>query len=109
MKFKEPVANAAEGNARGRIRGKGGGDRHGGGGGWKQKEGRTNESQESAVNKTGIIRQSRSDFIYASTLLRFYSAAFYTRSTHVRKIARNEKVSFSIYKTPRVHISRVSG
>lgn len=43
----------------------------------RRKAERASRARESAVNKTGIIRQSRSDFICASTLLRFYSAASY--------------------------------
>lgn len=66
MKFKEPVVRAAVYA-----------EREGGTGEAKnrRKAERVSRARESAVNKTGIIRQSRSDFICASTLLRFYSAA----------------------------------
>lgn len=69
MKFKEPVVRAAVYA-----------ERDGGTGGVKnrRKAERVNRARESAVNKTGIIRQSRSDFICTSTLLHFYSAASYS-------------------------------
>lgn len=76
MKFKEPVAGATEGNAARCLyaeRRKQREDRE-----RKQKEGQTRmscDTRESAVNKTGIIRQSRPDLICASALLRFYLAA----------------------------------
>jgi len=73
MKFKEPVVRVAiyEKGWRGKRKGERWGVKN------RRKAERASRTRESAVNKTGIIRQSRSDFICASTLLRFYSAAFY--------------------------------